>query len=117
MGQWCSATVRLVLAIATVTALSLGPALASGRDPNGQGGQWPSAGTGRAATSGSWGANVKINNEQTGSVQQVPGLAIDGRGLVYSAWAEASGGGKDLYVSKSTDRGKGWVGLGRLNEQ
>jgi hypothetical protein len=105
---------RFVIAVVVVGALAAAPALVSAWNPLEEG-RWASPAT--ATASGSWGPNVKINNEQTGSVQQVPGLVIDGTGLVYSAWAEDSGGGKNLYSSKSTDWGKSWVRGGRINDQ
>jgi hypothetical protein len=105
-----AAILVLVVAPVTAQAFSSSPDL---QDPR------PAPAVAAAEVTGSgisWGPNVKVNNDVTGSVQRHPGVAIDGKGTVYATWAEIVGTVRDVYISRSTDWGQTWERRGRVND-
>ncbi len=48
---------------------------------------------------GSWGANLKVNDDPGTEDQRSPAIAVDASGNAYAAWGDRRNGDSDIYFS------------------
>jgi hypothetical protein len=67
-------------------------------------------------------AGTEVNSDLVAShrflvfLPEFPTLALDPRGQLYVAWADARNGDDDVFVSRSADRGRSWTPAQRVND-
>jgi hypothetical protein len=52
---------------------------------------------------GSWGANVRVNDDSGATSQSFPAIAVDGNGIAYVVWRDERSGASNIYFARSLD--------------
>jgi hypothetical protein len=67
------------------------------------------------SSEGTWGANVKVNDDAGTAMQYMPALAVDESGNAYALWADWRNGDPDIYFAYRPAGGN-WQTNVRLND-
>jgi len=66
---------------------------------------------------GTFGTNVKVNDDPSSAIQRYPDIAVDSNGVIHVVWEDSRNGNYDIYYSKSTDGGATFSSNLRVNSQ